>query len=177
MYYIEFISYKLDSIKINVSKLHYWIFVHPIFLSFGFWYFGHFRVVWFSFLFLSLAHVALQNVNKDYIIFPYFHKSDQKPKTKMGWTKQKTLQIIIHETFHHTHNPTIVRQKPLGTPNTSKKKLLNTSKKTKNNYNQLLTMYSVLSWWICPMCYTEEVVKTQRNKDIIQTCLHKLDSW
>ena len=41
---------------------------------------------------LRLAHLVLQNVNKDYAIFSYFRnffaKSDQKPKTKMGWTKQ-----------------------------------------------------------------------------------------
>ena len=45
-------------------------------------------VAWFSFLFFRLAHLALQNVNKDYIIFSYFNnfvtKSDQKPKTKNG---------------------------------------------------------------------------------------------
>ena len=43
-------------------------------------------VAWFSFRFFCLAHLALQNVNKDYVIFSYFcsfvAKSDQKPKTK-----------------------------------------------------------------------------------------------
>ena len=38
--------------------------------------------------FFRLAHLALQNVSKDYIIFSYFcnfiAKSDQKPKTKNG---------------------------------------------------------------------------------------------
>ena len=34
-------------------------------------------VAWFSFLFFCLAHLAFQNVNKDY-------ESDQKPKTKNG---------------------------------------------------------------------------------------------
>ena len=64
----------------NIGTLY---FVHPIFLSFGFWYFGH-----FSFVFFRLAHLALQNVNKDYVIFSYFlnfvAKSHQKPKTKNG---------------------------------------------------------------------------------------------
>ena len=46
-------------------------------------------VAWFSFwFFFCLAHLALQNVNKNYVIFSYFHnfvaKSDQKPKTKNG---------------------------------------------------------------------------------------------
>ena len=45
-------------------------------------------VAWFSFLFFRLAHRALQNVNKDYVIFLYFlnfhAKSDQKPNTKNG---------------------------------------------------------------------------------------------
>ena len=57
-------------------------FVHPIFLSFVFWYFGHFSYVIFFLFFFCLAHLAFQNVNKDYLIFSYFHnfvaKSDQK---------------------------------------------------------------------------------------------------
>ena len=47
-------------------------------------------VAWFSFHFFCLAHLALQNVNKDYVIFPNFlnfAKSDQKPKTKNGMNK------------------------------------------------------------------------------------------
>ena len=45
-------------------------------------------VAWFSFrFFFRLSHLALQNVNKDHVIFLYFcnfaAKSDQK--TKMGW--------------------------------------------------------------------------------------------
>ena len=63
-------------------------FIHPIFLSFGFWYFGHFSCMIIFLFFSRLAHLALQNVNKDYVIFSYFRnfiaKSDQKPKTKMG---------------------------------------------------------------------------------------------
>ena len=47
-------------------------------------------VALFSFRFFCLAHLVLQNVNKDYVIFSYFcnfvAKSDQK--WKMGWTKQ-----------------------------------------------------------------------------------------
>ena len=47
-------------------------------------------VAWFSFLFFLLAHLALQNVNKDYVIFSYFYnfvaKSDQKPKNGMNKT-------------------------------------------------------------------------------------------
>ena len=43
--------------------------------------------------FFCLAHLALQNVNKDYVIFTYFcnfdAKSDQKPKTKNEkWDEQ-----------------------------------------------------------------------------------------
>ena len=46
----------------------------------------------FSFcFFFRLAHLALQNVNKDYVIFSnfrnFFAKSDQKPKTKNGMIK------------------------------------------------------------------------------------------
>jgi len=68
-------------------------FVHPIFSSFGFWYFGHFSYVIFFPGFFRFAHLALQNVNKDYIIFLYFRnfvtKSDQKPKTKNGMNETK----------------------------------------------------------------------------------------
>ena len=44
-------------------------FVHPIFSYFGFWYFGHFSCMIFFPFFFRLAHLALQNVNKDYVIF------------------------------------------------------------------------------------------------------------
>ena len=64
------------------------LFIHPIFSSFGFGYFGHFSCMIFFPFFFHLAHLALENVNKDYVIFSYFHnfvaKSDQKPKTKNG---------------------------------------------------------------------------------------------
>ena len=71
-----------------------WVFDVLLFRSyhiFVFWVFGILvtLVAWFSFRFFRLAHLALQNVNKDYTIFLYFHnffvKSDQK--RKMGWTK------------------------------------------------------------------------------------------
>ena len=62
-------------------------FFHPIFSSFGFWYFGY-ELRDFLSIFFRLAHLALQYVNKDYVIFSYFHnfvaKSDQKPKTNNG---------------------------------------------------------------------------------------------
>jgi hypothetical protein len=64
-------------------------------LSFGFWYFGHFSCVIFFPLFFRLAHLALQNVNKEVLVFSiriwylaypmnrsFVTKSDQKPKTK-----------------------------------------------------------------------------------------------
>ena len=54
---------------------------------FVFWFF----VFWthdFLIVFFCLAHLALQNVNKDHIIFSYFRnfvaKSDRKPKVKNG---------------------------------------------------------------------------------------------
>ena len=46
-------------------------------------------VAWFSF---RLAHLALQNVSKGYVIFLYLRdfvaKSDQKPKTKNGMNEK-----------------------------------------------------------------------------------------
>ena len=59
------------------------LFRHPIFSSFG-----HYCCVIFSAGFFRLAHLALQNVNKDYVIFSYFRnfveKIDQKTKVKNG---------------------------------------------------------------------------------------------
>ena len=81
--------------KISIFSLDQ-CFVHPIFLSFGFWYFGHFSFVIYFPVFFCLAHLALQNVNKDYIIFSYFHiffaKSDQKPKTKNGMNETQVIK-------------------------------------------------------------------------------------
>jgi len=65
-----------DGIGINSSKI-VWTrpklfdpcFVHPIFSPFGFGYFGHFSCMIFFRFFFRLAHLALQNVNKDNIIF------------------------------------------------------------------------------------------------------------
>ena len=44
-------------------------FDHPIFLSFGFWYFGQFSYVIF---FPDFFRHDMQNVNKDYVIFSDF---------------------------------------------------------------------------------------------------------
>ena len=80
-------------------------FVHPIFQSFG-----HFSCVIFFPVFFRLAHLALQNINKDYLIFSYFRnfvaKKNQKPKTKNGMnetevTKKESrsvcnLVVILH---------------------------------------------------------------------------------
>ena len=59
-----------------------------IFWFLVFWYFGHFSCVIFFPFFFRLAHLALQNVNNNYIIFLYFcnfiGKNDQNPKTKNG---------------------------------------------------------------------------------------------
>ena len=56
--------------------------------GFGFWYFGHFSCVIFFPIFFRLAHLALQNVNKDDVIFLHFcnyaTKSDQKPRMENG---------------------------------------------------------------------------------------------
>ena len=63
-------------------------FIHPIFPSFDFWYFGRFSCTIFFLVFFRLTHLALQTVNKDYVIFLYFRnftaKSDQEPKMKNG---------------------------------------------------------------------------------------------
>ena len=79
----------------ELRQLPYLCFVHPMFSSFGFWYFGHFRCIIFFPVFFHLALQALQNANKHYVIFSYFcnfiAKGDKKPKTKNG--KNETLVI------------------------------------------------------------------------------------
>ena len=66
-------------------------FIHLIFSSFGFWYFAHISCVIFFPFFFRLTHLALQNINKDYVILSYYRnfvaKSDRKPKTKNGMNK------------------------------------------------------------------------------------------
>ena len=59
-----------------------WCLIHPIFSSFGFWNFGHFSFVIF-FPFFCLTHLALQNVNKDYVI-----------KTYRKWKAQMVLSSL-----------------------------------------------------------------------------------
>ena len=58
-------------------------------------------VAWFSLCFFRLAHLALQNVNKDYVIFPYFHKfvAKSNQKRKMGWTKQTFPKLGTNLSF------------------------------------------------------------------------------
>jgi hypothetical protein len=55
----------------SLSKIQKML-VHPIFSYFGFWYFGHFSCVIFFPVFFRLAHLALQNVSKDYVVFSHF---------------------------------------------------------------------------------------------------------
>ena len=80
-------------------------FVHPIFSSFGFWYFGHLSCVIFFPVFFRLTHLALQNVNKYYVIFSYFHnfiaKSDQKPKTKYGMNETIVIKNLLKKNLPH----------------------------------------------------------------------------
>ena len=49
--------------------------------------------------YFGLSHLDLQNVNKDYVIFLYFHnflaKSEQKPKTKNGMNKRSFLDVHL----------------------------------------------------------------------------------
>ena len=71
-----------------------------MFLPIGFWYFSHFSCVIYFPVFFHLAHLALQNVNKDYVKFSYFSnviaKSDQKPKTKNVMNKTKNNKLYFY---------------------------------------------------------------------------------
>ena len=73
----------------------------PYFCLLVFWYFGHFSCVIFFPGFFRLTHLALQNVNKDYVIFSYFRnflpKVTKKPKTKNGMNE--TIVIHISEVY------------------------------------------------------------------------------
>ena len=77
------------------ATFHDLCFVHPIFLSFGFWYFGHFSCDFLS----GFYRLALQNVKRDYVIFSYFRnlvdKSDQKLKTKFGMNETFVVMIVF----------------------------------------------------------------------------------
>ena len=77
-------------------RSHWMSSLSPMFCSshifvFRFWYFGHFSFPYFP----RFAFLALQNVNKDCIIFSYFHIMTSSPKVtknqkpKMGWTKKR----------------------------------------------------------------------------------------
>ena len=67
--------------------------LHSIFSSLGFWYFGHFSCMIF-FSFFCLAHLALQNVNKDYVIF--LRLCRQKwPKTKNGMNETMNINHLF----------------------------------------------------------------------------------
>ena len=84
----------LNIFKIRTSLMKNIRLVHPIFLVF---------VILVTLLcdflsgFFRLAHLVLQNVNKDYVIFSYFHnfiaKSDQEPKTKNGMNETNIVKI------------------------------------------------------------------------------------
>ena len=74
---------------IDLQKTQKKLLIYVLFIPiFDFWYFGPFSCVIFP-PFLHLGHPALQNVNKDYVIFSYYlnfvAQSDQK--WKMGWRK------------------------------------------------------------------------------------------
>ena len=78
----------------NVWVMFIWLLVNVSFIPyFRILVFGILvtLVAWFSFRFFRLAHLALQNVNKDYIVLLYFITSSPKvtknQKRKMGWTK------------------------------------------------------------------------------------------
>ena len=90
------ICYRWKNLRsINPETPEAWLFcfVHPIFLSFGFWYFGHLMLRDFIVVFFHLAHLALKNVCIGYVIFSYFRifaKSCQKPETKNGMNETIT---------------------------------------------------------------------------------------
>ena len=82
---------------LTTKRLLQYMFRSSHFFSFDFWYFDHFSCMIFFPLFFCLAHLALQNVNKDYAIFSYFcifsAKSDQKPKTKNGMKHRSSTDL------------------------------------------------------------------------------------
>ena len=85
-----FVQITEDEFKARLPQVRFFFtFVSfiPCFLLLVFGILGHFSCMIFFPVF-CLAHLALQNVNKDYVIFSYFRnfvaKSDQKPKTKNG---------------------------------------------------------------------------------------------
>ena len=86
------------------SDVAFWFMFHSSHI-FVFWFlvFCSLYLRGFLSVFIRLAHLALKNVNKDFVIFLYFHnfipKSDQKPKTKNGMN-----ETLIDKIIHHSHS-------------------------------------------------------------------------
>ena len=72
-------------------------FVHPIFSSFCFWYFGHFSCVIFFQFFFRLAHLALQKC-KHFHIFVTSLPKVTKNQTKIG--KNKSCEEEKNNSIH-----------------------------------------------------------------------------
>ena len=66
-------------------------FVHPIFSSIGFWYFGHFSCVIFFPVFFPSCPSCLAKCKQRFgnIFVTSSPKVTKNQKPKMGWTKQK----------------------------------------------------------------------------------------
>ena len=99
-----------------LAKTNILCFVHLIFSSFGFWYFGHFSCMIFFLGFFRLAHLTFQVVNKDQVIFLYFHNSvansDQTPKTKNGMNKSLDVKSSKSQA-NLTKTSTVQRNEPI----------------------------------------------------------------
>ena len=85
----------------NILVTFFWMRYFVSFIPYFYLFFGILvtLVAWFSFRFYRLAHLALQNINKDYIIFSYFSnmvaRSDQKPKTKNGISETFISKMLV----------------------------------------------------------------------------------
>ena len=94
---LKLVDWLKSSNMVLHSKPHKTITACQMFCSshiFVFWFFVFWSLYSCMIFFPFFSVLPLQNTNKDYIIFLYFHnfvaKSNQKQKNKkMGWTKQK----------------------------------------------------------------------------------------
>ena len=70
---------------------------------------SHIFIFWSLYLrnflsvFFCLAHLALQNVNKDYVIFSYFCNFITKSDQNQIWKMERSLLRCDLGTFHITH--------------------------------------------------------------------------
>ena len=120
-------------------------FIHPLFSSYGIWYFGHFSCVIFI---LGFPRLALQNANKDYVTFLHFVTKNKK--WKMGWTKQLNKRCIRQQ---KSFNPFVYWINRVQNLSIEKSNILPTQKQTQTPHRYTVKFISPL-YSVCETIWT-----------------------